>query len=271
MKRDEILSEFKKGVRARKYNRHYINPDKESETMIGPRTPPKKKDDIKEATGDPVGKITKVDPSTKQATITKPDGTTQQVDPTSLKPTPDGKMQMDAPDSADLTNKDVVSTEDALAPPGDSQSPIHGDEEHPGISQLLVQRLKKLAGLEQEQATAFGGVSQNTDDNTGDVTTSYNVGPMSISHTKNAQGQTIGSKGSYKIANGQVNVDNEYRDGEKTISTLTGTGDVDHLTGVGASAERKRVDPAKFAQFQRNLPTRESPELESMLRIAKLR
>lgn len=211
MKRDEILSEFKKGVKARKYNRHYINPDKESETMIAPRTPPKKKDDIKEVrsdytkdeiiavltgrktqaevdaealktrgpdkdmsqtpppkpvqtppprpvqtketTGAPVGKITKVDPTTKKATITKPDGTTQDVDPTALKPTPDGKMQMDAPDQGDLTNKEVVSTEDALAPPGDSQSPIHGDEDHDEVSKLLVHRLRKLAGL-QEQPTA---------------------------------------------------------------------------------------------------------------------
>lgn len=213
MKRDEILSEFKKGVRARKYNRHYINPDKESETMIGPRTPPKKKDDIKEArsdytkdeiiamltgrktqaevdaealrtrgpdkdipqtpppkpvqtppqprpvqtketTGAPVGKITKVDPTTKKATITKPDGTTQEVDPTALKPTPDGKMQMDAPDQSDLTNKDVVSTEDALAPPGDSQSPIQGDEDHDEVSKLLVHRLRRLAGLQEQPTTA---------------------------------------------------------------------------------------------------------------------
>jgi len=151
MKRDEILSEFKKGVKARKYNRRYIDPDRESETVIAPRVPPKKKDDVKETTGAPVGKITKVDPATKKATLTKPDGTTQEVDPSSLKPTPDGKMQMDSPDTDDLTNKEVVSTEDALAPPGDSRSPIHGDEDHDEMSKLLVHRLRRLAGLEEQE------------------------------------------------------------------------------------------------------------------------
>ena len=154
MKRDEILSEFKKGVKARKYNRRYIDPDRESETVIAPRVPPKKKDDVKETTGAPVGKITKVDPATKKATLTKPDGTTQEVDPSSLKPTPDGKMQMDSPDTDDLTNKEVVSTEDALAPPGDSRSPIHGDEDHDEMSKLLVHRLRKLAGLEEQEPAA---------------------------------------------------------------------------------------------------------------------
>lgn len=154
MKRDEILSEFKKGVKARKYNRRYIDPDRESETVIAPRVPPKKKDDVKETTGAPVGKITKVDPATKKATLTKPDGTTQEVDPSSLKPTPDGKMQMDSPDTDDLTNKEVVSTEDALAPPGDSRSPIHGDEDHDEMSKLLVHRLRRLAGLEEQEPAA---------------------------------------------------------------------------------------------------------------------
>ena len=155
MKRDEILSEFKKGVKARKYNRRYIDPDRESETMIAPRTPPKKKDDVKEATGDAVGKITKVDPATKKATISKPDGTTQEIDSTALKPTPDGKMQMDAPDTDEIkTGTDVVSTEDALSPPGDSKSPIHGGEDHDEVSKLLVQRLRKLAGLQEEPAPA---------------------------------------------------------------------------------------------------------------------
>jgi len=213
MKRDEILSEFKKGVKARKYNRRYIDPDRESETMIAPRTPPKKKDDVKEqrsdytkdeiiavltgrktqaevdaealktrgpdkgtsqtpppkpvqtpppkpvqtkeTTGAPVGKITKVDPATKKATISKPDGTTQEIDSTALKPTPDGKMQMDAPDTDEIkTGTDVVSTEDALSPPGDSKSPIHGGEDHDEVSKLLVQRLRKLAGLQEEPAPA---------------------------------------------------------------------------------------------------------------------
>jgi hypothetical protein len=521
MKRDEILSEFKKGVKARKYNRHYINPDKESETMIAPRTPPKKKDDIKEVrsdytkdeiiavltgrktqaevdaealktrgpdkdmsqtpppkpvqtppprpvqtketTGAPVGKITKVDPTTKKATITKPDGSTQDVDPTALKPTPDGKMQMDAPDQGDLTNKEVVSTEDALAPPGDSQSPIHGDEDHDEVSKLLVHRLRKLAGL-QEQPTAsqiptsltvagmlndpevdpamkphlqklivakpdgtvdlaqsmrkasgefysaipelievfqslaqqaaafvkspefselgpqnqnsiidlakslpssiqqmqaeitkgakahdtgfnkmdaatgqygdgqveeadagettgkdippmpdisglqpgqakdlgggqkvtiaadgnvhltggfgsvvyspqgkplsydtpnFGGAGMKQDFATGDTTTSYNAGTLSTSQTKNAQGQTTSSKGTFNVGDGSISVDQAYKGGQPTIQTRTGTGSQANADLV------KNQDALNRARQAR--PTAEDQQLEDMLRIAGLR
>ncbi|NDG30355.1 hypothetical protein EB118_09820 [bacterium] len=113
-----------------------------------------KKDTFKEATGDPVGKITKVDPATKKATISKPDGTSQEVDSTSLKTTADGKLAMDSPDQSQLTNKEVVSTEDALAPPNDSRSPIHGDEDHDEMSKLLVHRLRRLAGLEEQEPAA---------------------------------------------------------------------------------------------------------------------
>jgi len=70
-----------------------------------------------EAMGADVGKITKVDPATQKATLTKPDGTSMEVDSTALKPTPDGKMSMDTPDAADLkTGTAVVSTEAADVP-----------------------------------------------------------------------------------------------------------------------------------------------------------
>lgn len=65
-----------------------------------------------EATGADVGKITKVDPTTKKATLTKPDGSSMEVDSTALKPTPDGKMSMDTPDTDELKmGTAVVSTE----------------------------------------------------------------------------------------------------------------------------------------------------------------
>ena len=65
-----------------------------------------------EAMGADMGKITKVDPATKKATLTKPDGTSMEVDSTALKPTPDGKMSMDTPDTDDLkAGTAVVSTE----------------------------------------------------------------------------------------------------------------------------------------------------------------
>lgn len=93
-----------------------------------------------EAMGDEVGKITKVDPATKKATLTKADGTSMEVDSTALKPTPDGKMQMDAPDLK--TGTSVVSTEGMdSAPPTDSTSPIHGGQE-----KVDLRRLRELAG-----------------------------------------------------------------------------------------------------------------------------
>jgi hypothetical protein len=189
-----------------------------------------------EAMGADMGKITKVDPVTKKATLTKPDGSSMEIDSTALKPTPDGKMSMDTPELK--TGTSVVSTEESsdvpyqvkngpqpmamtspkptaivaskrwtaitpdieakatqqgfrkvmlkvngqlvpgleggdqalgskiivspadfqtmaappmkeagMVPPTDSASPISGDNNHDGISTLLVQRLKRLAGL----------------------------------------------------------------------------------------------------------------------------
>lgn len=95
-----------------------------------------------EAMGAEVGKITKVDPATKKATLTKPDGSSMEVDSTALKPTPDGKMSMDTPDATELkTGTAVVSTEDMMAPTSDSSSPISGDEEN-----VYLRRLRELAG-----------------------------------------------------------------------------------------------------------------------------
>ena len=70
-----------------------------------------------EATGAELGKITKVDPTTKKATLTKADGSSMEVDSTALKPTPDGKMSMDTPDADELkTGTAVVSTEEVTDP-----------------------------------------------------------------------------------------------------------------------------------------------------------
>jgi hypothetical protein len=97
-----------------------------------------------EAMGADMGKITKVDPATKKATLTKPDGTSMEVDSTALKPTPDGKMSMDTPDTDELkAGTPVVSTEDiSVLPTTDSSSPISGDEEN-----IDLRRLSELAGL----------------------------------------------------------------------------------------------------------------------------
>ena len=96
-----------------------------------------------EAMGADMGKITKVDPATKKATLTKPDGTSMEVDSTALKPTPDGKMSMDTPDTDELkTGTAVVSSEGMDSPPPtDSTSPIHGGQDN-----VDLRRLRELAG-----------------------------------------------------------------------------------------------------------------------------
>jgi hypothetical protein len=105
-----------------------------------------------EAMGAEVGKITKVDPTTKKATLTKADGSSMEVDSTALKPTPDGKMSMDTPDTDELkAGTAVVSTESMDAPPPtDSTSPIHGGQDN-----VDLRRLRELAG--QPAAPAAGG------------------------------------------------------------------------------------------------------------------
>lgn len=108
----------------------------------------------------PVGKITKVDPATKKAVLTNPDGTTQEVDPKSLKPTPDGKLKMDTPDPNQLKpGTQVVTGEDVhrtsgMAPMGQGElggvnvkSAISGDEDHDEITKLLIKRMRRLAGV----------------------------------------------------------------------------------------------------------------------------
>ena len=108
-----------------------------------------------EAMGAEVGKITKVDPATKKATLTKADGSSMEVDSTALKPTADGKMSMDTPDTDELkAGTAVVSTENSVLneldpPPNDSTSPIHGGRansdhgEHNEIISLLRRMLSR--------------------------------------------------------------------------------------------------------------------------------
>ena len=105
-----------------------------------------------EAMGAEVGKITKVDPTTKKTTLTKTDGSSMEVDSTALKPTPDGKMSMDTPDADELKmGTAVVSTEDMTAPTVDSSSPINGDEEN-----VDLRRLRELAGELSEAGESMG-------------------------------------------------------------------------------------------------------------------
>ena len=518
MKRNEIISEFKKGVRAIKYNRKTKKPDPHIEPIKpekakpiheqrsdytkdeivailtgrktqaevdaealktrGPdkgatQTPPPKPAQPKEDAGQAIGKVAKVTPgaSGKEAEIEiqKPDNTTVTVPASKATPTATGQLQIDAPDPSEIKpGAQVISKEDMMAPPTDSRSPIHGDEDHDEVSKLLVQKLRKLAGLQEQPAAPaanqipaeltvqgmindpeagftpdekaymqkmliahpngtvdlartvrnfsgelinqfpqlvdmfkdlqteinnfirtpefselapadqnsiievgkalpttiqqiqsttmqmakfhdkefnkmdaatgqygdgqveeadagettgqdippmpdisglqpgqakdlgggqkvtiapdgnvhltggfgsvvyspqgkplsyntpnFGGAGMKQDFSTGNTTTSFNVGPLSTSQTKNAQGQTISSKGNYNFGHGSVNVDQAYKDGQPTIQTRTGTGSLANADLV------KNQDTLNKARQAR--PTSEDQQLEAMLRIAGLR
>jgi hypothetical protein len=127
-----------------------------------------------EAMGAEVGKITKVDPATKKATLTKADGSSMEVDSTALKPTPDGKMSMDTPDTDELkAGTPVVSTEDMTAPTVDSSSPINGDEEN-----VDLRRLQELAG--QPAAPVEEGTESGKDLGNGFILTTTNFNGQSV-------------------------------------------------------------------------------------------
>lgn len=111
------------------------------------------------------------------------------------------------------------------------------------------------------QSASFAGLGMKQDLGTGDTTTSYNAGPISLSQTKNAKGQTTGTTGSYNTGAGKINYDQAYRDGKPTVQTRTGTGDHANTAFV------KNQDV--YDKARKSLPANE--ELDAMLRIARLR
>ena len=120
-------------------------------------------------------------------------------------------------------------------------------------------RIRELAGLKDEDIS-FNGVTQH--DN-GDM--SYNQGPLSMRQNKDGSSDmsaTIGDT-TARVQQNPIGV-----------KTLTAQGpEADSINSVDASAERKGVDPKKFAAFQKQNPAavKESPELRAMLSIAGLR
>ena len=138
-----------------------------------------------------------------------------------------------------------------------TQSPIGGDQEHDEITKLLVSKLRQLAGMTDE-GVSFNGVTQH--DN-GDM--SYNQGPLSMRKNKDGSSDmsaTIGDT-TARVQQNPIGV-----------KTMTAQGPhADAINSVDASAERKGVDPKKFAKFQQGIPAPTSEALNAMLRIAGLK
>ena len=103
-------------------------------------------------------------------------------------------------------------------------------------------RIQELAGLKED--VSFNGITQH--DN-GDM--SYNQGPLSVRKSKDGSVDTTATIGdtSARIQANPIGV-----------KTLTAQGaQADAINSVDASAQRKGVDPAKFAAFQKQNTTHE--------------
>jgi hypothetical protein len=138
-----------------------------------------------------------------------------------------------------------------------TQSPIGGDQEHDEITKLLVSKLRQLAGMTDEDVS-FNGVTQHSN---GDM--SYNQGPLSMRKNKDGSSDMSATIGD-TTARVQQN--------PLGVKTMTAQGpDADAINSVDASAERKGVDPKKFAKFQQGIPAPTSEALNAMLRIAGLK
>ena len=92
---------------------------------------------------------------------------------------------------------------------------------------------------------------------------SYNQGPLSMRKNKDGSSDmsaTIGDT-TARVQQNPIGV-----------KTMTAQGPhADAINSVDASAERKGVDPKKFAKFQQGIPAPTSEALNAMLRIAGLK
>jgi hypothetical protein len=122
-----------------------------------------------------------------------------------------------------------------------------------------LDRIKELSGLKGEDIS-FNGVTQHAN---GDM--SYNQGPLSMRQNKDGSSDMTANIG---------NTTARVQQNPMGVKTLTAQGpEADSINSVDASADRKGVDPKKFAVFQKQNPAavKESPELIAMLSIAGLR
>jgi hypothetical protein len=130
-------------------------------------------------------------------------------------------------------------------------------------------RIQELSGMTDEDTVSprFMGYQTIQHDN-GDTTDDYSQGPMAVKVRKDAKGNTVSSDAQYNIGPDQVQMNRN----QVGVNTLTAQGpNADAIVGTNASAQRKGVDPAKFAQFKKQAGVQESAELTAMLKIAGLR
>ena len=122
-----------------------------------------------------------------------------------------------------------------------------------------LDRIRELSGLKGEDIS-FNGVTQHAG---GDM--SYNQGPLSMRQNKDGSSDMTATIGDTTARVQQNPI------GVKTITAQGSAADA--VNSVDASAERKGVDPRKFAAFQKqnSSAVKESPELIAMLSIAGLR
>jgi len=125
----------------------------------------------------------------------------------------------------------------------------------PAASMEELDRIKELSGLKGEDIS-FNGVTQHA---SGDM--SYNQGPLSMRQNKDGSSDMSATIGDTTARVQQNPI------GVKTITAQGSAADA--VNSVDASADRKGVDPRKFAKFQNQV--KESPELIAMLSIAGLR
>jgi len=115
-------------------------------------------------------------------------------------------------------------------------------------------RIQELAGLkEDETSPRFMGYQKTQHDN-GDTTDDYSQGPLAVKVRKDAKGNTVSSDAQYNIGPDQVQMNRN----QVGVNTLTAQGpNADNIVSANASAQRKGVDPAKFAAFQKQTATQE--------------
>ena len=116
---------------------------------------------------------------------------------------------------------------------------------------------------EAEWTTPVAGLSQKHDKATGHTTQRYQAGPIDMQVTKDPKGNVVGQNSQYRL-NPNATVKVQQPVGSQ-ITAMTGQAtnpaaqaDIDDIVGVPGAAQRKRVDPTKFAQFQKQLPAQEA-------------